>query len=211
MFPSRFRAISDSGSRLRVPTQRCRQYLCAKGVSVDIPECSSETGVGPCRTCRFLFLLPVRRPPSCPCCVAESWRSWCASTRRGLAWTPGLVGAGNHNHDYARPTSNRLPWHARWTGSEALRARERIDGRPRHQRFVSIPLRGCGGRPWNITLASTGVGRQWMSHKDPKMSCSTRMRTVVAFFRAGYPAGITPPGHIALLALCPARPPYGNR
>lgn len=158
MFPSRFRAISDSGSRLRVPTQRCRQYLCAKGVSVDIPECSSETGVGPCRTCRFLFLLPVRRPPSCPCCVAESWRSWCASTRRGLAWTPGLVGAGNHNHDYARPTSNRLPWHARWTGSEALRARERIDGRPRHQRFVSIRLAQVR---WPAVEHYVGLDRCW--------------------------------------------------
>ncbi|WP_167857960.1 DUF3349 domain-containing protein [Mycobacterium sp. DL99] len=37
------------------------------------------------------------------------------------------------------------------------------------------------------------------------MSCSIRMRNVVAFLRAGYPAGVAPTGHIALLALCPRR------
>ncbi|WP_454791671.1 DUF3349 domain-containing protein [Mycolicibacterium lutetiense] len=31
------------------------------------------------------------------------------------------------------------------------------------------------------------------------------MRNVVAFLRAGYPAGMAPTGHIALLALCPRR------
>jgi hypothetical protein len=37
------------------------------------------------------------------------------------------------------------------------------------------------------------------------MSCSTRMRNVIAFLRAGYPADFAPAGHIALLALCPRR------
>lgn len=37
------------------------------------------------------------------------------------------------------------------------------------------------------------------------MSCSTRMRNVIAFLRAGYPADAAPAGHIALLALCPRR------
>lgn len=37
------------------------------------------------------------------------------------------------------------------------------------------------------------------------MSCSTRMRNIIAFLRAGYPAAAAPTGHIALLALCPRR------
>ncbi len=37
------------------------------------------------------------------------------------------------------------------------------------------------------------------------MSCSTRMRNIIAFLRAGYPADAAPTGRIALLALCPRR------
>jgi hypothetical protein len=37
------------------------------------------------------------------------------------------------------------------------------------------------------------------------MTCSIRMRNVLAFLRAGYPAECAPAGHIALLALAPRR------